>query len=383
MCAKLTKEEFFGRKNKLKNGVKMIGEYIDTTTPTEFQCNVGHVWSATPFNVYMNGSGCPYCAGKKVLVGFNDLWTTRPDIARLLKNPEDGYKYTKGSGKKVDFICPDCGAPNNKNINMVCRYGFACNRCSDGVSYPNKFGRSVLEQLCGDNFQCEYQPEWAKPYFYDNYFEHGDKKYVLEMDGVFHYQESKYSSYSLERQMKVDAVKDKLAIDHKIEVIRIDCVKSECDYIKNNILCSKLNDIFDLSKVNWSLCDAKAQKSLIQEVCNLYNEGMHDLNEIKNKLHISLWAAQKYVKIGSEVGWCDYTIERAKREGREKIMVRVNVVDENNNIIHRFNGVRRCADDMTNLYNIYFNTPNIIKSCKTHKPYKGFNFRYAEAHELD
>ena len=59
-------------------------------------------------------------------------------------------------------------------------------------------------------------------------------------------------------------------------------------------------------------------------------------------------------------------------------MVSVNVIDDDNNIIHQFKGIKKCAEDMTSLYNISFNTPNIIKSCKTYKPYKGFNFRYAE-----
>jgi hypothetical protein len=295
----------------------------------------------------------------------------------MLKNPDDGYMYRKGSSKKVDFICPDCGAINNKEICMVCWYGFSCRRCSDGISYPNKFGRAVLEQLCGNDFQCEYQPDWAKPYFYDNYFECNGKKYIIEMDGWFHYQASKYSTYSLETQKQVDSIKDNLAIEHNIEIIRINCLKSDGDYIKNNILNSKLNDVFDLSNVDWKLCDAKAQKNLIQEVCDLYNNGMHDLNNIKNQLHIGISAVQKYVKLGADVGWCDYTVERSIREGREKIMTPVNVVDDNGNIIHQFCGIKICAEEMTKIYNINFNTPNIIKSCKTYKPYKGFNFRYA------
>lgn len=47
------------------------------------------------------------------------------------------------------------------------------------------------------------------------------------------------------------------------------------------------------------------------------------------------------------------------------------------NYLYR-NGIREGVRQMEKLYNIPFNSPNIIKSCKTHKPYKGFNFRYAE-----
>ena len=50
------------------------------------------------------------CFAKK---GINDLWTTCPEVAQLLLNPEDGYKLTKSSGKHVDFKCPNCGTKSN------------------------------------------------------------------------------------------------------------------------------------------------------------------------------------------------------------------------------------------------------------------------------
>ena len=40
----------------------------------------GHSWQAPPSNrVY--GSSCPYCSGRAVLPGFNDLAATHPQIA--------------------------------------------------------------------------------------------------------------------------------------------------------------------------------------------------------------------------------------------------------------------------------------------------------------
>ena len=40
----------------------------------------GHTWSATPKSRHM-GNGCPYCAHRAVLAGFNDLASQRPTIA--------------------------------------------------------------------------------------------------------------------------------------------------------------------------------------------------------------------------------------------------------------------------------------------------------------
>lgn len=44
-------------------------------------CPLGHTYAAAVGARTGQGSGCPYCAGKKVLAGFNDLATTQPCIA--------------------------------------------------------------------------------------------------------------------------------------------------------------------------------------------------------------------------------------------------------------------------------------------------------------
>lgn len=377
MGIKLTQEEFDRRIQSLNNGIISIGQYSGYHTKIDFQCMYGHTWSATPSNVIDNHSYCPYCSGKKVLVGHNDLWTTRPDIAKLLKDKSDGYKYTKGSNKKVDFVCPECGIVNNKKIDMVCRYRFVCQSCSDGISYPNKFGRAFLDQLPIINHQCEYQPDWAKPFYYDNYFQYDEKEYIVEMDGLFHFEETTTTTISLEDRKRSDKIKDELAIKNNITIIRIDCRKSDCNYIKNNIINSELNNIFDLSCIDWMLCDQKAQKNLIKEVCNLYKSGIHNLYVIKDMLHISIWAVRKYVQDGSKFGWCDYTVEKSIREGREKIMTPINIIDDSGNIIHNFKSISICIKEMKEMYNVYLTSSNIIKSCQTNKPYKGFNFKYS------
>ena len=42
-------------------------------------CENGHSWQTT-VHVRSEGSGCPYCTGRKVLPGFNDLETLYPDV---------------------------------------------------------------------------------------------------------------------------------------------------------------------------------------------------------------------------------------------------------------------------------------------------------------
>ena len=149
----------------------MIGECSGVGTKTSFQCHFGHIWSARPIDI-LDGVGCPYCSSKCVWVGFNDLWTTRSDVAEMLLNPNDGYKYTYGSHAKVEFVCKNCKSIIKKTIKEVCMHGLSCSSCSDNISYPNKFSRSLLSQLYVSNVQYEYTPDWLRPYFYDNYFEY-------------------------------------------------------------------------------------------------------------------------------------------------------------------------------------------------------------------
>lgn len=46
-----------------------------------WQCSLGHKWDAPIHKRTARGDGCRYCSNREVLVGFNDLATTHPDIA--------------------------------------------------------------------------------------------------------------------------------------------------------------------------------------------------------------------------------------------------------------------------------------------------------------
>lgn len=49
-------------------------------TKVWWKCSLGHSWSASP-NHRTKGRGCPICANKVVLLGYNDLTTLKPNIA--------------------------------------------------------------------------------------------------------------------------------------------------------------------------------------------------------------------------------------------------------------------------------------------------------------
>jgi hypothetical protein len=70
----------------------------------EWICKKGHTWKANVGNRTSHGYGCPYCSGKLVLSGYNDLETTHPEIAKEM-HLSDPTKYSFGSGKIVKWKC--------------------------------------------------------------------------------------------------------------------------------------------------------------------------------------------------------------------------------------------------------------------------------------
>jgi hypothetical protein len=69
----------------------------------KWKCSRNHVFSSTVAN-RSNGKNCPYCTNQKVLVGFNDLATTNPDLIESV-NGWDPRRYVAGSTKRVSWKC--------------------------------------------------------------------------------------------------------------------------------------------------------------------------------------------------------------------------------------------------------------------------------------
>ena len=277
-----------------------------------------HTVYSKPDRIYNHK--CPVCSGLQVCVGFNDIWTTNPDLGNLLANPNDGFKYMQNSNKHTDFKCPICGyICKDKSINQVNRdMDVRCPICKDGISYPNKFIFNSLLQIKDklDFLDREYRPKWCKfelkekirTGIYDIYFGINNKEYIIEMDGGFHEKlHSKEKYYTLEDIKYIDSMKDKLAIEHNIEMIRIDCSYDYHDrykYILRNILNSKLSEILPLELIDFEEANIKSQKSLLVEACNLWNNG-YAAHEIMLELNIGKWLVSSYLKQGQKYNLCN------------------------------------------------------------------------------
>ena len=75
-------------------------------------CPLGHEYEASVGSRTSRKTGCPYCAGQKVLSGYNDLQTRFPQIATewdYERNKILPSEVSQGSGKKVWWKCSKCG----------------------------------------------------------------------------------------------------------------------------------------------------------------------------------------------------------------------------------------------------------------------------------
>lgn len=73
--------------NKERNGdLKPTDVIANSNKRVWWKCKEGHEWSGLVANRARKGKtdpGCPYCSGRKVLAGYNDLAATHPGIAAM------------------------------------------------------------------------------------------------------------------------------------------------------------------------------------------------------------------------------------------------------------------------------------------------------------
>ena len=123
-------------------------------------CTKGHNFEATVASMtdasYNSCSqGCPYCDGKQVVRGFNDLETLRPDIAAMWdyeRNEIEGpWAVTPSSRKRVCWICAK-GHQFESTLYSITRDSL--NDSSKGCPYCSgqkvMRGFNDLEKLCPD-----------------------------------------------------------------------------------------------------------------------------------------------------------------------------------------------------------------------------------------
>ena len=278
---------------------------------------------------------CPICnkVNYKVVCGHNDIATTDPWMVKFFKNKENSKTHTAYSSDYVWMVCPDCGNKMEYSISNLKQKGYLPCACRDSISIPNKLSYYTLKSLCEKDIICnykrEYQPKWAKPYIYDNYFEYNNKKYIIEMDGGLGHGNLTYSGEIDKEGKQRDKIKDMLAKENNVIVYRIDCVKKKNEDILEDlvdVLTTILNKEVVVNKKDILL---KSTKSMVKKVCDLYNDGMAIL-DISNAVDLSTSTVISYLHRGDKLGLCEYT---TINENRLNMIGKVkSIIDSNENI---------------------------------------------------
>lgn len=331
-----------------------------------WKCEKGHKWNIEVFNRH-NGSGCPYCSGRCVWVGFNDLWTTHPEVASMLFNNDDGYKYSFGSDQKVDWKCPYCSEViKNKQINMIVNYNFLCPNCSDGISLPEKVMYHLLKQLSID-FVYDTTFKWSGYKRYDFYLP--KNKMIIEVHGSQHYARgfTNIGGRTLEEEQENDLYKKELALKNEIDkYITIDCRRSDFEFIKNNIISSELNSLFNLLNVNWDKVNLESSKSFVFKCSELWNEG-YSVKEISEKMKIDRNTTTKYLNKGKELNINSY---------KYKIEREIVQLDSNSlSFIKKYESITEASKQMNGKPN------NITRALKNNSTAYGYRWLYKEDYE--
>lgn len=114
-------------------------------------CKEGHEWEAV-MSSRSKGIGCPYCSGKRILPGYNDLFTVRPELKKYwsVNNTIDPSTVGVGKEVKAKWIC-DKGHEFESLISNRTR-GYGCPYCAGKIPI---LGENDIETL---------YPEIAKQY---------------------------------------------------------------------------------------------------------------------------------------------------------------------------------------------------------------------------
>lgn len=232
-------------------------------------CDLNHSWASTVAN-RNSGTGCPYCSNKKVLVGFNDLATTHPELATQWHPTNNKsltpQQITAGANIKVWWRC-EMGHSWKSTISHR-KQGKGCPKCADEhkTSFPEQSIFFYLKQVAFAKNRHILDNRTELDIFLPDY------NIGIEYDGEFYHSGEK----SQQREKRKE---DKLK-NLGITLIRVKETRTLSTIQSQNIIFSpshptekQLNETID---------------KLITHINNLVNSNLSidiDVSRDRNKIH--------------------------------------------------------------------------------------------------
>ena len=317
---------------------------------------------------------------------------THPELIMYFENKEDAYRYSAHSGKKVKMICPVCRAVKEQIIEHLTDRGFACDSCSDGKSWPEKFMYNILKQT-GVYFLNEVTRsnngfEWVGSYRYDFYIEKDNKKYMVEMDGALHFGDF-FQTYSQSRL--TDEIKDTLVKEKNIKMIRINCnyddLTSRFEFVKYNIIQSELSQILDLTLIDWDRANEIALDSNIKRAAQMWNEGIKDKKKIAKNLGVTTDSVRAYLSTAEKIGISTYSLQRDKEMQHDNLK-RINskpvILIKDGIEINVFSSATELDRKSFELYGVHILKQHAADVCRGDRAHtRGYTMRYITREEYE
>lgn len=195
-----------------------------------WKCSLGHSWMTKVNQRTSLVRNCPYCMNKKILVGFNDLKTTHPEILDewdYVKNEKLPSEYMSGTDQKVWW---NCKKGHSYKMNIVHRVnGCGCSICKE--SKGEKAIRSYLDKN-HIKYIAQYKTDDCKdkrllPFDFAILNSKDEIDFLIEYDGVQHFECTDFSKSKKESKRKFeevnrhDTIKNNYCKENNIKLLRI------------------------------------------------------------------------------------------------------------------------------------------------------------------
>jgi hypothetical protein len=206
-----------------KNG-KCLSEKYTGSKKLEWECEFGHKWMAR-FHHVRKGTWCSICHKAKLKSGINSIRLTKQEVERRLNKL--GFEFLSAeytnSLQKYTLKCSKGHIFDDKRLSHIISGVVGCSFCNNYFNAERKF-RNKLEKIFKVPFP-KARPKWlinpATGYRLELDCYNEEFKLAFEYDGQFHFEVRKGINNDLETTKKLDALKEKLCLEHGIVLIRV------------------------------------------------------------------------------------------------------------------------------------------------------------------
>ena len=117
-----------------KNVLDFDDMFVSSNLKVSWVCSHGHEWDAV-INNRTNGSGCPVCSGRVVIMGETDFGVVKPDLLAEWHESNGEPEYSYGSTFNALWVCGICSHEYHATVTDRVG-GNGCPMCAGKVVVP-------------------------------------------------------------------------------------------------------------------------------------------------------------------------------------------------------------------------------------------------------